>query len=233
MQVAARNSIELDDLPGETHEFPHILILSSFKSWGRFQRVVPLQATARFPLLQLKIGAQVMHTYNQPPYLANGTLGDVVRFNGTPLDSNGTPACSPYQDGVPVVRWRPAGRVPFESAVRPTHRHIAFGLSEDDYADVDVHESHSLHVSRELLQSQEEHPTIFCLPIVLAFAMTIHKSIGANLDWVVLDCGSGLFGPYMLRVATTRVSSAMRLKVLLPHFVLNLCNSLTGMPSVT
>ena len=219
-QVEARNSSELDNLRGETHAFPHILILS-FQSYNKFERIVPLQPTARFPLLQLKIGAQVMHTYNQPPRLANGTLGEVVSLNGTPLDSDGAAACSPYQDGVPVVRWRPARGSPFESAVRPTHRHIAFGECEDESPDVDVHESHSLNVSRELLQSEEAHQNIFCLPIVLAFAMTIHKSIGANLDWVVLDCGTGLFGPYMLRVATTRVPSASRMKVILTHFGLN------------
>jgi len=44
-------------------------------------------------------------------------------------------------------------------------------------------------------------------PLMLAFAITIHKSQGLSLENAIVDAGSTNFGPGMIYVALSRVTS--------------------------
>ena len=207
-----RNGEELAKLTGEEITFPHALVLDQPVGRKSENHLVFLQPTEEFPLLRLKIGARVMHTFNRPPDLANGTLGAVLRF--VPPSSPG-----PYTL-VPLVKWDRPCQADFVREVQPTHRHLAFAdnCDEPDGSSLlfETNDQPFLDsiVRSTLQRNGENRDLILCLPIVLAFAMTIHKSIGSNLkSFVIVDCGSGLFGPYMLRVAASRVTTSTHLQV--------------------
>jgi ATP-dependent DNA helicase PIF1 len=51
------------------------------------------------------------------------------------------------------------------------------------------------------------------IPLIVAEALTIHKSIGMTLPSVILDCGTGLFCFHQLTEALSRVPSIDRLQV--------------------
>jgi ATP-dependent exoDNAse (exonuclease V) alpha subunit len=45
-------------------------------------------------------------------------------------------------------------------------------------------------------------------PLQLAFAITIHKSQGLSLECAIVDAGNRCFGPGMIYVALSRVTSS-------------------------
>ena len=209
-----RNARELAQLLGDEFTFPHALVLDRPVGRRNENHLVFLEETEHFPLLRLKIGARVMHTFNRPPDLANGTLGTVLRFI--------QPTSPGPYTSVPLVQWDHPRQSDFVREVQATHRHLAFPDNSDEpdgsCLDIETHDQPFLDsIVRSTLQHKgENRDLILCLPLVLAFAMTIHKSIGSNLkSFVIVDCGKGLFGPYMLRVAASRVNTSTHLQVLL------------------
>ena len=88
---------------------------------------------------------------------------------------------------------------------------------------------HSEHDGRRIVitpliccDDEHEDDIFVCLPLIIAEALSIHKSMGATLPCVIVDCGEpveggerrrGMFAPNQLRVAVSRVPSAHCLAV--------------------
>jgi len=66
-----------------------------------------------------------------------------------------------------------------------------------------------LHVDIVPYRYEYEDEKAVCIreqfPLVLAYAMTVHKSMGATLDYVVADCGTSVFAPGQGYVLLSRV----------------------------
>lgn len=111
--------------------------------------------------LILKIGAQVMCTYNidVPNGICNGSQGKVLEF----------------RDGHPVVE--------FINGITMTIKPLEF--EHDMYTDI----------------------TIVQIPLILAWATTIHRIQGATLDIARINAGEEIFERGQLYVALSRVRS--------------------------
>ena len=114
--------------------------------------------------LVLKIGAQVMCTYNieveGPDSIVNGSSGVVTGFS---------------EDDLPIVAF-----------VNGVVRKMDFQTwASESIKGVCIHQ----------------------IPLILAWAVTIHKSQGASLDLVEIDIGRGIFECGQTYVALSRVRS--------------------------
>ena len=138
---------------------------SGKEGWGRSTFPAPES-------LELKIGAMVMFTKNDPEKRwVNGTLGRVDALNNKDVEVTILDGPLPKKVTVTNEKW---------SAIR-------YVFDED---------SESL--------KEEEVGSYQQLPLMLSWAVTIHKAQGKTLDWVTIDLGSGAFAPGQLYVALSR-----------------------------
>ncbi|GBE86662.1 hypothetical protein SCP_0905420 [Sparassis crispa] len=158
--------------------------------------------------LILKIGAQVMLIKNIDETLVNGSMGQVVKFldpsdpngslddelpGGKPLSKNG--AAKPAKKAAEVTPW-------------PVVDFLGPGGSRRRV----VVQSESFKVE---LPSGEVQASRTQLPLILAWAMSIHKSQGQTLERVKVDLAK-VFEKGQAYVALSRATSLDGLQVL--HF---------------
>lgn len=154
--------------------------------------------------LELKIGAQVMLIKNTSRYLVNGTVGTVIGFTDVPQDYANT-SNSIQVESLPIVRFDLAdGRLFTRVVARETWS--------------------------QTLPSGEEIASRRQIPLILAWAVTIHKSQGQTIQRLKVDL-SDIFESGQIYTALSRAVSPDTLqvvgfnpdKVLVDHESLQFC----------
>jgi len=135
-------------------------------------------------IIKLKIGSQVMCIVNielsNGEMLGNGSQGIVVRFS---------------QEGVPLIRFSRANTISNTSS-------NTTGSSNTTDNSFEITMNYHIWPSENI-------PGIGVsqLPLILAWALTIHKAQGATLDVAEIDAGSNIFECGQTYVALSRVKS--------------------------
>lgn len=191
-QVETSNKRRLDALEGELVEFK---ALDSGDQRKNEQCIAP-------GLITLKLHAQVMLLKNVDVELVNGSVGVVVGFvgQGKYTDNLNNLRTPQRQDGV--------------------YTDLS-GSSDLDYSYpypiVRFMSGRELVVERERwsveLPDGEKLASRTQIPLMLAWAMSIHKSQGQTLDYVKVDLGR-VFEKGQAYVALSRATSLERLQVL-------------------
>jgi len=134
--------------------------------------------------LRLRIGAKVMLTYNYSDNFVNGSTGTVIGFT----------------NGLPAVR--------FNSGRELTVEHVTWQM--------DVKSSQEQTRVSKTGVNTETGPRLVAsrrqLPLILAWAITIHKSQGQTLDWQIAIV-TNVFETGQLYTALSRASDPTRLQV--------------------
>jgi len=132
-------------------------------------------------ILQLKVGAQVMCVINLPEMgLVNGSRGKVVGY--TPRE-NGM-----EHGGWPVVYFFDVGR----EIIMCPHQWSEDGVSSST-ASFGLKKNNALAIEQ--------------VPLILAWAVTIHKAQGCTLNSAEIDIGSTIFEFGQAYVALSRIKS--------------------------
>ena len=134
--------------------------------------------------LVLKVGAQVMliANINVEAGLVNGRLGIVTKF----IDAHTEMADKMNKNGIPV-------KVPVQ---HPEKVRVRFKNKQEE--EIGIHEW-KLENHESVSRNQ--------IPLILAYAITIHKSQGSTLDSAYIDIGSSVFEYGQAYVALSRVKS--------------------------
>lgn len=131
-------------------------------------------------LLELKAGAQVMCVRNDPEHRwVNGTLGQVVGLNFDAADPSVT---------IEILDKQFAGQF---VDVRP----MKWEMYRYEF------DTRTMKIKRHAIGSYTQ------IPLILAWAITIHKSQGKTLERVMVDLGYGAFAPGQVYVALSRCRS--------------------------
>jgi len=141
-----------------------------------------LDATGGLPSeITLTKGASVMlrHNIDVADGLYNGAQGTIALIDGDPNSTTPRPIYVHFGD--PKIGTKAARReVDGKMAVRIDPKTASFDLN-----------------GRQVKRTQ--------LPVILSFAITIHKAQGLTLQKVVADCGEKVFAPGMAYTAASRV----------------------------
>lgn len=138
--------------------------------------------------LELKIGAQVMLIKNINKDLVNGTVGIVTNFTSIVQGKESTTNTDFNMEAIPIVRF---DLVNGKTFTRPMKRELWESVSS----------------SGQLLASRRQ------IPLILAWAVTIHKSQGQTIQKVRADV-SEVFESGQLYTALSRAISADTLQVI-------------------
>lgn len=181
--VNSVNRARMARLPSEVKKFDAVYTAEDERAFGR--------ALPADPVLELKVGAQVMFIKNDDANLkknsdgrpmkrwVNGTIGHVLDF--------------PKGGGVTVE----VDNETFDVG-RSIWEKVRYDIDEEfDEATGKVKE---VLVTVPLAEFQQ-------IPLKLAWAVTVHKSQGQTYDEVVIDMGRGAFSPGQTYVALSRVRS--------------------------
>ena len=150
-----------------------------------FGRTLPAE-----PVVELKVGAQVMFIKNDDSSTKKGPTGPIKRWvNGT----IGTVVDLPSSGGVVV-------EVDGETLEvgRSTWEKVRYEI--DEQFDEALGRVKEVLIAVPLAEFQQ-------IPLRLAWAVTVHKSQGQTYDEVVIDMGRGAFSPGQTYVALSRVRS--------------------------
>ena len=180
--VNAVNRTRMDKLQTESKKFDAIYSAADQQAFGRN---LPAE-----PVLELKVGAQVMFIKNDDggkkgsdgaavKRWVNGTIGHVVEM--------------PKSGGVKV---EVDGEI-FDVG-RSTWEKVRYEIEEE--FDEATGKTREVLIAVPLGEFQQ-------IPLRLAWAVTIHKSQGQTYDEVVIDMGRGAFSPGQTYVALSRVRS--------------------------
>ena len=180
--VNAVNRTRMDKLQTESKKFDAIFSAADQQAFGRN---LPAE-----PVLELKVGAQVMFIKNDDGgkkasdgssvrRWVNGTIGHVVEM--------------PKSGGVKV---EVDGEI-FDVG-RSTWEKVRYEIEEE--FDEATGKTREVLIAVPLAEFQQ-------IPLRLAWAVTIHKSQGQTYDEVVIDMGRGAFSPGQTYVALSRVRS--------------------------
>ena len=180
--VNAVNRTRMDKLQTESKKFDAIYSAADQQAFGRN---LPAE-----PVLELKVGAQVMFIKNDDGgkkasdgssvrRWVNGTIGHVVEM--------------PKSGGIKV---EVDGEI-FDVG-RSTWEKVRYEIEEE--FDEATGKTREVLIAVPLAEFQQ-------IPLRLAWAVTIHKSQGQTYDEVVIDMGRGAFSPGQTYVALSRVRS--------------------------
>ncbi|CAO3579342.1 unnamed protein product [Absidia cylindrospora] len=190
-QVERSNNMRLEALVGSVHEF---------RAMDTGLEPKKLENCIAPAILRLKENAQVMLLKNMDASLVNGSLGIVVGFTG---EGN---YCT--TDGIKTRlfhrRWE---QVNDADLIQILSRHYPVVRFANGREHVIENEYWSMN-----LPDGTEIATRAQVPLVLAWAMSIHKSQGQTLDRVKVDLGQA-FEDGMAYVAISRATSLQSLQV--------------------
>lgn len=147
-----------------------------------------LDSCQALPFLELKIGAQVMLIKNINKDLVNGTVGTVTNFTSTVQGKESTTNTDFNMESIPIVRF---DLINGKTFTRPMKRELWESVSS----------------TGQLLASRRQ------VPLILAWAVTIHKSQGQTIQKVRADV-SEVFESGQLYTALSRAVSADALQVI-------------------
>jgi ATP-dependent DNA helicase PIF1 len=189
-QVDKSNQIRLDALQGEMVEF-------HAKDKGDKQKIASCLAPE---LIQLKMHAQVMLLRNMDAELVNGSLGVVVGFAGK----------GKYKDPATLNTMRAPNRSVRDLMEDPLDMTKSYPIVQFANGSTMVVENDSWSVE---LPGGRSVASRSQLPLMLAWAISIHKSQGQTLDRVKVDLGK-VFEKGQAYVALSRATSLNQLQVL-------------------
>lgn len=180
--VDSVNRARMAKIPGEAKKFHALFSAEDERVFGR---TLPAD-----PVLELKVGAQVMFIKNDDGGKKDSSGGTVKRWvNGT----IGHVVELPKSGGVKV---EVEGEI-FDVGLS-TWEKVRYEVEEQfDEASGSVRE---VLVAVPLAEFKQ-------IPLRLAWAVTVHKSQGQTYDEVVIDMGRGAFSPGQTYVALSRVRS--------------------------
>lgn len=138
--------------------------------------------------LELKIGAQVMLVKNISKDLVNGTVGIVTNFTDIVKGTESTSNIDFSMEAIPIVRF---DLINGKTFTRPMKRELWESISS----------------SGQLLASRRQ------IPLILAWAVTIHKSQGQTIQKLRADV-SEVFESGQLYTALSRAVSTDALQVI-------------------
>jgi len=167
--------------------------------------------------LTLRIGAQVMLIKNSDDMLVNGSMGRVLRFvdpaiYGTPDDPES------IMGGAGVVGAGSSTPL-INGAAKKTQNATAIGVKRYPVVEFDLHNGIKRRVLiipevwKVELPSGEVQVSRTQIPLILAWAMSIHKSQGQTLERVKVDLGK-VFEKGQAYVALSRATTLEGLQVL-------------------
>jgi ATP-dependent DNA helicase PIF1 len=182
-EVEELNASELEKLPTERVEIVAIDAYYDIKSNASKAEPQPVFNDVIPPKIVLCVGSQVMLKWNveTDAGLANGTRGVIVeinKFESSPSEGTGFGVTSETSPSNYQIKVKWYNGL--ITIVEPQTWKI-----EDDYC----------------IRSRMQ------IPLVLAWALTIHKSQGSTLDYVICDLGSSVFAPGQAYVALSRVKT--------------------------
>ena len=199
-KVDSINTSEMDKLEGEEKEFKikyHGDLEMTAKERLQRTQVTPeqiktelqyLKANLRCDeIIKLKVGSQVMCIVNTElangEMLCNGSQGIVIRFS---------------QEGSPVIRFSRGTNISSSSSSSNSSSNSSSSSSSSFELAMNYH-----------IWPSETIPGVGVsqLPLILAWALTIHKAQGATLDVAEIDAGSNIFECGQTYVALSRVKS--------------------------
>ena len=207
--VDFENETNLNALPGEAEEFlakDSVKTVDGAPGWAREQLLRdPFFKSALVPeRITLKVRAQVMLTKNIDQYLVNGSRG-VVQFFQTKeksieeLEKRFTLCTDDAQRaGILAQLERIKGAPPTASFP------VVLFCNGKTLLCSPVEFEHTLYMCGVCTRVQ--------VPLVLAWALTIHKCQGSTLDCVQVDL-AGCFSPGQAYVALSRAKSSAGLQV--------------------
>lgn len=177
------NKVKLDNLEGD------VKIYVANDSYNRNMRNTSqaLDSCQAPYHLELKIGAQVMLVKNLNKELVNGTVGIVTGFTSVTVGNESTTGLPIHREQLPIVRFRLANE---RTYTRPMKRE---GWDS-------VTSSGQVQASREQI------------PLILAWAITIHKSQSQTIQRIRTDV-SRVFESGQMYTALSRAVSADTLEV--------------------
>ncbi len=180
--VNSVNSTRMARIDAPAKRFDAVFSAADEKAFGR---TLPAD-----PILELKVGAQVMFIKNDDSSTKKGPTGPIKRWvNGT----IGHVVELPSSCGVIV-------EVDGErlEVGRSTWEKVRYEI--DEQFDEESGRVKEVLIAVPLAEFQQ-------IPLRLAWAVTVHKSQGQTYDEVVIDMGRGAFSPGQTYVALSRVRS--------------------------
>ena len=194
-EVERANNSRLGLLPGAARQF---------KSSDRFDTTLSPQVRSTIlngcmapPLLELKIGSQVMLIKNMTEHLVNGTLGRVTGFMKETFEQSNR-----NQEGPPKI----TGPEKAEDKEWPL---VQFTLMDGSTQQLlCLPEEWAMELPNRQIQAARIQ-----VPLILAWALSIHKSQGQTLDRVKVQLGK-VFEGAQAYVALSRATSKEGLQVI-------------------
>jgi len=253
------NKIEMDKLEGIEYEYiieiatniemtqKEAMMRSQFTAIQIQAEIDHLKSNLRCEhIIRLKIGSQVMCVANiqlsNGDILCNGAQGVVVGFSPSPpplgkveAKTNSPPPPLGKVEAKTNSPPPPLGKV---EAKTNTCQPLGFPI-------VEYYNGHKMTMTPHTWAS-ENIPGVGVkqIPLILAWALTIHKAQGATLDLAEIDAGSGIFECGQTYVALSRVknleglylssfdASRIRVNDLVKDFYTELKNQTTVLPVV-
>lgn len=208
-EVDRANNLRMSALPGREQRFT---ARDSGTITDPTQRDKMLQNFMAPKDISLKIDAQVMLLKNIDETLVNGTVGRVTGFyDATEVDVT--------EKGELIQIYAPEDKKKLSSAAKAKHKEArAEGLIKYPLVEFKVPRgTRQLVVMPDTfkveLPNGEVQVSRTQLPLILSWAMSIHKSQGQTLDRVKVDCGR-IFEKGQAYVALSRATSLEGLQVL-------------------
>lgn len=206
-QVEASNEKRLRDLPGKAYRYE---AMDSGDPAIRDKLLVNMMAPKA---LELKVGAQVMLIKNLDESLVNGSLGKVIAFSDEKTFEMGNSAAfdDPMEDSMAKARRKLAAFSRDADSPASSHQYpVVQFISTGGVPRVLLCQPEEWKVE---LPSGEVQAKRNQLPLILAWALSIHKAQGQTLERVTVNLGK-VFENGQAYVALSRATTQQGLRVL-------------------
>lgn len=204
MQVEASNERRLRELPGEARRFDS---LDTGDPAVRDKLLVNMMAPKG---IVLKIGAQVMLIKNLDDTLVNGSLGTVVDF-GDQKTMEARYAMEDELGGNMAKAQKKLNQFKHEAAASKTPQYPVVRFMATNGTSrtiICIPEEWKVELPNGEVQAKRQQ-----VPLILAWALSIHKAQGQTLDRVTVDLGR-VFEKGQAYVALSRATTQQGLRVL-------------------